>query len=147
MPQGFVGGVSRFWFHLTAPLVYPNIVVFGFAAAGKAGNASELVAFAALEVGGLEDGRDEAGEGREEVDVATHGVAPTLPAPTRLADDTGMGGKGMALGALPQLPCLLTAERDDCCVELLSFSTRRPPLPSGAAEDPGRIPLGPGNVG
>lgn len=123
------------------------MVVFGFKAAGKAGKASELVAFATLDVGGLEDGRDEEGEAREEEVVVIQGVAPTLPAPTRLADAAAMGGKGLAFAALPQLPCLLTADRDDCWVELFSFKTRRPPLPTPDAEDPGRIPLGPGSVG
>ena len=51
------------------------------------------------------------------------------------------------LTVLFQLPCLLTAERDDCAVELLSLRTRRPPLPAEAVEEPGRMPLGPGREG
>ena len=126
------------------------MVVFGFTAAGSAGNASEDVGFAIREMGALDEGREVAGEGREEDDAdgVSQGVAPTLPAPTRLADVAGgMGGKGLAFVALPQLPCRLTAEREDFCVELLSLSTRRPPLPSADAEEVGRTPLGPGRVG
>ena len=126
------------------------MVVSGFAAAGNAGNASELVVFTVREIGGLDEGCDVAGEGREEDDAegVSQGVAPTLPAPTRLAEVAGgMGGKGLADVALPQLSCRLTAEREDCCVELLSLSTRRPPLPSVEDEEVGRTPLGPGRVG
>lgn len=133
------------------------MVVFGFGTAGKAGNASGFAAFAVRVTGGLDDGREVAGEGRaeEEAEGVSQGVAPTRPAPARLADADvdpvgGMGGKGLAVAALPQLPWRLTAEREDCCVELLSFSTRRPPpLPRAEAEadEPGRMPLGPGSVG
>lgn len=135
------------------------MVVFGFGAVGRAGNASEFAAFAfaVRESGGLEEGREVVGEGREEVeaDGVSQGVAPTLPAPARLAEAEvdaagGMGGKGLAAAALPQLPWRLTAEREDCCVELLSFSTRRPPpllATDVAAEEPGKMPLGPGRVG
>lgn len=72
--------------------------------------------------------------------------------PARVDDDDdddviGMGGKGLAAAALPQLPCLLTAERDDWAVEFFSLSTRWPPLRASAAEEPGRTPPGPGRDG
>lgn len=126
------------------------MVVFGFAATGSAGKASELDGLAAREIGALDECRDGAGEGldEEEAEGVSQGVAPTLPAPTRLADVAGgMGGKGLVFVALPQLPWRLTAEREDCCVELLSLSTRRPPLPRVEVEELGRMPLGPGRVG
>ncbi len=94
----------------------------------------------------LETSRDGAGEGRAE-DGAAHGTGPTRPAPARLAETAGIAGKGLALAALFQLPCLLTAERDDWAVELFSLRTRWPPLPAAAAEEPGRTPLGPGKDG
>lgn len=108
--------------HRTVPRVSPVIIiiVLGLAAAGKAGKASAAAAAgpAGLPyVEGLEVGRDGAGEGLDEEaageEDATHGVAPTRPAPALLADDAGIEGKGFVAVELPQLPCLLTAERDD----------------------------------
>ena len=58
-----------------------------------------------------------------------------------------MGGNGLPLATLPQLPCLLTADRLDCAVELFNFSTLRPPTPAAEAEEPGRTPTGPGKEG
>lgn len=129
------------------------IMVLGFAAAGSAGKASAAEPFVLPpEVEGLDSGcdddDDDACEGLgEEEEGATHGVALTRPAPTLLAEDAGIDGNGFAAVELPQLPCLLTAERDDWAVELLSLRTRWPPLPAAAAEEPGKTPLGPGNDG
>lgn len=137
-------------FHLTVPLVSPAIRVFGFAAMGNAGNASPVAPpFARPIVAALDTGRDDAGDGRVD-DGAAQGTGPTRPAPARLADAAGMAGKGLAFTALFQLPCLLTAERDDWAVELFSLRTRWPPLPAAAtaaADEPGKTPLGPGSEG
>ena len=129
-------------------------MVLGFAATGSAGKASIAAPFILLDVvGGLESGCEEkAGAGLDDEDVeaegATQGVAPTRPTPTLLAEEAGVeDGNGVVAVELPQLPCLLTAERDDWAVELLSLRTRRPPLPAAAAEDPGKMPLGPGKDG
>lgn len=124
------------------------MVVFGLGAAGRAGKASALAACVDLgRRGGLDV--EGAGEGREE--EVSQGVGPTRPGPARLADADaagGMSGKGLAAAAWPQLPWRLTAEREDCCVELLSLRTRRPPpLLTTEAEEPGRMPAGPGRVG
>lgn len=89
-------------------------MVLGLAAAGSAGKASTPVGpFALPEAEGLETGRDDAGAGLDEEEGATHGVAPTRPAPALLAEAEGTDGNGFAAVELPQLPCLLTAERDD----------------------------------
>ena len=129
-------------------------MVFGFAATGSAGKASIAAPIILLAVvGGLESGCEDRGGGlddddEEEAEGATHGVAPTRPAPTLLAEEAGVeDGNGFVAVELPQLPCLLTAERDDWAVELLSLRTRRPPLPTAAAEEPGKTPLGPGKDG
>ena len=126
-------------------------MVLGFAATGSAGKASIAAPFILLDVvGGLESGCEDKGGGGldDDEEEATHGVAPTRPAPTLLAEETGVeDGNGFVAVEFPQLPCLLTAERDDWAVELLSLRTRRPPLPAAAAEEPGRTPLGPGKDG
>lgn len=115
--------------HRTVPRVSPIIRVLGFAAAGNAGKASAAAAVSGLlKAEGLDMGRDGAGEGRgedeEEEEAATHGVALTRPAPALLAEDAGINGNGLVAVELPQLPCLLTAERDDWAVELFSWRTR-----------------------
>lgn len=115
--------------HLTVPRVSPSIKVLGLAAAGSAGKASTAAETSGFpKVEGLDTGRDGAGEGLDEdeaeADGATHGVAPTRPAPALLAEDAGIDGNGFVAVELPQLPCLLTAERDDCAVELFSLRTR-----------------------
>jgi len=97
--------------HRTVPRVNPDINVFGLAADGSAGNAPALTAVAVG--GGLDDGREDAGDGRLEVlaEGAVQGVFPTRPAPTRLADAAGIVGTGVAeLMELPQLPFRLTAD-------------------------------------
>lgn len=151
LPHGFVGlpTLPSSQPGLTVPLVRPKIIVFGFAAAGSAGKASVAGLFALpVAVGGLDVGRDEAGDGFvDDTDDAIQGVAPTRPAPTLLADGAGIEGNGFALAVFPQLPFLLTAERDDWAVEFFSLRTRWPPLPAAAADEPGRTPLGPGNEG
>lgn len=124
----------------------------GFAAAGKDGNASEAVLVAVFGGGGLICGREGAGDERVDTAGVAHGVAPTRPVPTRFADAAApdcTAGKGLGLAAFPQLPCLLTAEREDCAVELFNFSTLLPPPPpfSIEAEAPGKAPLGPGRIG
>lgn len=131
------------------------MVVFGLAAAGKAGNAVSAGVVVVdddnvANTGGREFGRD---DGRDEeewlVDGPSHAAAlrPALPALVDDDDAAGIGGNGFAVAALPQLPCLLTADREDCAVEFFSFNTRWPPLPAPAAEDPGSTPLGPGSDG
>lgn len=107
------------------------MVVFGFAAAGKAGKATSE--------GAAEDNNDvdekpgdrELGRGEDEgpEDGAESQAAVVRPAAAAAAraddDDTvGMAGNGLPAAALPQLFCLLTAEREDCAVELLSLRTR-----------------------
>ena len=101
-------------------------MVLGFAAAGSAGKASTAPAAAerfgfpgveSLAVGCDDDGDDNdeddgACEGFDE-EGATQGVAPTRPAPALWAEDAGADGNGFAAVELPQLPCLLTADRDD----------------------------------
>lgn len=135
--------------HLTVDFISPAISVFGRAAAGRAGKAS----VPAEEEGGagerVEDVRREEAEEEEDGDGLTQGVGPTRPAPARLADEAGgwgMVGNGLDLAALPQLPCLDTAERDDWAVENFSLRMWFPPLrgavlvpPGGGAvvEDPG----------
>lgn len=88
-------------------------MVLGFAAAGSAGKASAAEPFGWPEVEGLDSGREDAGGGLDEEEGAIQGVAPTRPAPALLAEDAGIDGNGFAAVELPQLPCLLTAERDD----------------------------------
>ena len=62
----------------------------------------------------METGRDGAGDGRCDDDTDdVQGVWPTLPGPARLALATGSGLDDAAAGVFPQLPCLLTAERED----------------------------------
>lgn len=137
--------------HLTVPFARPAISVFGRAVAGRAGKASVPAAEEEGAAGErVKDGRrDEEEDEEEAAEGLTQGVGPTRPAPVRLADEAGRGGmvgNGLDLAALPQLPCLDTAERDDWAVEDFSLRTRNPPLrgavpvASGgvAVEDPGR---------
>lgn len=118
------------------------MVVLGLAAAGKAGKATSE---------GAEDNDVDGRPGDRELgpDGASQGVA-VRPAVARV-DADAMAGNGLALmveaAALPQLRCLLTADREDCAVELLSLRTRCPPLPVTAADEPGSTPLGPGRDG
>ena len=135
---------------MTPPLPYPglNNVLVGFAPAGRAGNASERSLEVFLASDTWEETRDGTGEGRANTGGAAHGVAPGLEAPTRLPDPAtpnDNGGKGLLLEAEPQLPCLPTAERDDCAVELFNFKTLEPPC----AAEPllNESPLEPGRDG
>lgn len=88
--------------------------MFGFWAAGSAGNAASVGMLAEDEGDGwilealLDVRREEIG-----ADGVIHGVAPTRPGPDLFADAAGIAGKGLAATALPQLLCLLTADRDD----------------------------------
>lgn len=137
--------------HLTTPFVRPAISVFGRAAAGRAGKASVPGEEEEGTAGDrIEDGRREEEDEEEVAEGLTQGVGPTRPAPARLADEAGRGdmvGNGLDLAALPQLPCLDTAERDDWAVEDFSLRTWNPPLRGAvpvvsgggaAVEDPGR---------
>ena len=81
-------------------------------AAGRAGKASKLPVALAREFCIMDVACEEAGGGFED-DGATQGVGPTLPGPARLAEAVGMEGNGLVAAAFPQLPCLLTAERED----------------------------------
>ena len=147
LAQGFIGLPPPLESsHLTVPLVSPKIIVFGLAAAGNAGKASVAVALALPATGAAEDGRDGAGDGLDEDEGPTQGVGPTRPAPALLAEAAGIEGKGVA-EALPQLPCLLTSERDDWAVEFFSLRTRLPPVRAAAADEPGRTLLEPGKEG
>ena len=126
--------------------------VFGFAATGRAGNIESEAAAADERIGSGPAGRRDEGRGwnmeEDEAEGAIQGVGPTRPAPARLAEDVDIGGNGGGGAALPQLLCLLTAEREDCAVEDLSFRTREPPpVPVVAVEEPGRRPPGPGREG
>ncbi len=128
------------------------MVVLGFDAAGKAGKAgSDGVVDDVANPGGRELGRELGREdGRNEDELAEEPSHPAAlrPIPPALVDDAaGMGGNGFDVAALPQLPCLLTADREDCAVEFFSFKTRWPPLPAPATEDPGTPTLGPGRDG
>jgi hypothetical protein len=128
--------------------VYPGvkIVLVGLGAAGREGNASAETGAFALFTATEGVARASIGEGRvlDETDEA-HGVCPGL-APIRLEDaDADRGGKGVFDDAPAQLAFLLTAERDDCAVELFSLSTLEPPRDA-------RLPLSddtvaPGNDG
>lgn len=75
-------------------------------------------------------GREDTGDGRRVEDGGTDGripgVVPTRPMPALFAGDEGGGmqGKGFARAALSQLLCLLTADWEDCAVDLLSWRTR-----------------------
>ena len=109
------------------------MAVFGFCAAGSAGNPSLIIPEALR--GAVDAALEGASEGFAEVDDGVaQGTGPVLPAPTRLADvevPEAMGGKGLELplGPFePQLPCLLTALRLDCAVDDFSLRILRPPL-------------------
>lgn len=126
--------------------------MFGFAAAGNAGKALSKGVEEDNVVdetpGDRELGRDAGREEDEGADGASQAAVVARPAaPARADDPAGIGGNGFAEAALPQLPCLLTAEREDCAVEFLSLRIRRPPLPAAAADEPGSSPLGPGRDG
>ncbi len=124
--------------------------MLGLEAAGYAGKAVSdgVVDDDVPNPGGRELGRE---DGRDEDELAEGPSHPAAlrPAPPALVDDAaGMGGNGFAVAAaLPQLPCLLTADREDCAVEFFSFKTRWPPLPAPATEETGAPTLGPGRDG
>ena len=125
-----------------------NGAIFGFVV-GSAGKELEVLAVSSLLNSSCEVVRDGPAEGLGEEDLegeATHAAdLPALPAPGRPLLDEGIAGKEE-----PQLPCLLTGERDDCAVELFSFKTREPPPPSvvvAVLAGTPLGPLGPGNEG
>lgn len=124
--------------------------VFGLAAAGSAGNASDPLEAPAAGV--VERGVEWEVAGAD--DAVAQGVAPIRLAPGRgpetkegkgLEDDEEEEEDGAA-PAPAQATCLFAGERDDCAVELLSFNMRRPPLVVLGAVEP-RSPDGPGRVG
>ena len=150
--------------HRTAPFVRPIIMVLGLAAAGRAGKASaadeDAAAFfrnvdvaagaegvsagEALDEEGVADAQgvvDVAAERDEEAGSDGNELALDAAMPARELDDDGI------TRPLPQLPCLLTADRLDCAVELFNLRTRLPPVPASAAEEPGKTPPGPGRTG
>ena len=111
-------------------------------AAGSAGKASARLLFFNPVDDVARDGMGEA-RGDAEDDDDAHGVCPGF-APIRLDDAGGRAGN-MLLDAVEfQLACLLTADRDDCAVELFSFNTLDPPCAVGPplsdcpVADPGR---------
>lgn len=124
--------------------VYPGLkkVLVGFGAAGSAGKASAtLLLFNATD----DVARDGMGETRRDAEDedAAQGVCPGF-APMRFDDDAGRAGNVLLDAALFQLACLLTADRDDCTVELFNFNTLDPPCADGPplsdwpVADPGR---------
>jgi hypothetical protein len=107
------------------------MVLVGFAAAGKAGKASDAA------LGFLwfrfvdETLREGIGEARalgaaEEEEDGAHGVCPGF-APMRLDDAGGRAGNGLEDDGADQLAFWFADDREDCAVELLSFNTREPP--------------------
>jgi hypothetical protein len=138
--------------HRTLPFVSPAISVLGFVVVGRLGNISSFTRVPIVG-GGLELGLLFAGDTLEPVETPpTHGVFFCPFASPEAPPSAGKGLLGApATNALPQLPCLETAERDDCAVEDLRRSTRRPevpaPLPVVFDDRPGKIPAGPGNDG
>lgn len=130
-------------------------MTFGFAAAGRAGNASaallvdgraELEGVAEEERLGVlgTDGREREGGGA----VVAQGVAD-WEAPLRFDDGPAAaerGGNGFE-GADGRAPLLPTAERDDCAVDDFKRNTRLPPVLTVLGDMPGRRPPGPGRAG
>jgi hypothetical protein len=132
---------------------------FGFGAAGRAGNASELFVFVfrtGREGGGAvrDDGlialaMDRAGGGA----AAAQGVLVAVALGAERAVEAERGGKGLVdedEDVETTEPLLPTADREDCAVDDLSRRTRfpPPPLPFTVPGDmPGIWPPGPGNAG
>jgi hypothetical protein len=138
----------------------PAIIVFGFAAAGREGKASSVARGGAALPEFVFCRRVDAvvGDGRARLmfvlemlgtEVFPHagGTETAVPRGFLLAAaSAGKGSRVVPLAiALPQEPCLETAEREDCAVLFFSVSTRRPLL--AIFETPGRVPLGPGKSG
>lgn len=97
----------------------------GFAAAGRAGNASGWLGFLLALV--EETGCEGTGGARVLVVVdAAHGVWPGL-APIRLDDGVGRAGNDPLDDVEDQLAWRLAEDRDDCAVEFFSFNTLEPP--------------------
>jgi len=103
------------------------MVLVGFGAAGSAGNA--FAAGAAFLFKVVDEAfRDGSGETRALVapDDEAQGVCPGF-APIRFDDGAGRAGNEVLDDGDCQLAFWLAVERDDCAVELLSFSTLEPP--------------------
>lgn len=146
LPQAFDGVLRPLLSRRTPAPVYPGLknVLVGLAATGSAGNPSArllLLLFSPTD----DVARDGMGETRGDAeDDPAHGLCPGF-APMRLDDAAGSAGNMVLFAAaLFQLACLLTADRDDCAVELFSFNTRDPPCAVGPplsdcpVADPGR---------
>ena len=120
------------WSLRTPAPVYPGLknVVVGFGAAGSAGKASPSPLLFTATEDGVRDGMGETRGDADEEDAAAHGVCPGF-APMRVDDAAGRLGNMLLDAAGFQLACLLTADRDDCAVELFSFNTLDPPCAVG----------------
>lgn len=107
------------------------MVLLGFAAAGRAGNASDAGAFLLNVVD--ETLRDGKGEARilEAPEEDAQGVWPGF-APMRPPDAGGRAGNGLLDVGDDQLAFWLAVDREDCAVELFSFNTLEPPWPAVA---------------
>lgn len=137
---------------------------FGFGAAGRAGNASELEVFAVREDGAA------VGRGEERLDAVVkgdgddddegagaavpHAVVVLFRAAGRAEDDDTdeRGGNGLLKDETEEgrAPLRPTAEREDCAVDDFKRSTRLPPAPlpfTVSGDMPGRSPPGPGRAG
>jgi hypothetical protein len=110
-------------------------VLVGLGAAGSAGNASAMLALFFLFRATEDVARDGMGDTRVlAADDEAHGVCPGFAPTLRPDDAAGNAGNGIPPdedAVLFQLACLLTAERDDCVVELFSFKTLEPPCADG----------------
>lgn len=127
LPHAFVAVPVSFT--LLTPLPeYPGLktVDAGFGAIGKRGNASVSVteAMVPLLLADRDDGC-EVGSGLADAEDAHVAVPVGRDGAPPFRKVAGSGGKRFA--AEPQEPVLLTALRDDCAVEDLSFRTRFPP--------------------
>lgn len=120
--------------------MYPGVktVLVGFAAAGSAGNASAsgLTEELTAAIGRAAAAREGAwlGVALSPACAPPQGVAEALPGPVRPAALTGKAGNKLEFPVEPQLPVLLTAERADCAVDVLSFKTRFPPCEAPSPE-------------
>lgn len=102
------------------------MVLLGFGAAGKAGNASDAGAFLLNVVDDtLREGKGDA-RTLEAPEEEAQGVWPGF-APMRAADDGGRAGNGLLEDGDDQLAFWLADDREDCAVELFSLSTLEPP--------------------
>lgn len=138
-------------------MLKPAIIVFGLAAAGREGKlSSDCLIGGWRVVGRLKAGAAVMGLVALELTEDTVGAVVALQGdcdgpfrePPLAGPRAGNGSRLVPLvTALPQEPCLETADRDDCAVLFFSVNTRRPPDPLAPPVTPGRVPLGPGRLG